>query len=84
MNPMFAFIGLPELLLVLLVFPFTLAIFAFWVWMLVHAIQNRGLTDSERIVWVIVIVFLHVLGALLYLLIGRPKANQAPAPPAQA
>jgi uncharacterized membrane protein YidH (DUF202 family) len=84
MIPIFAFLGWAELLLLLIVFPFTLAIFAFWVWMLVHAIQNRGLTDSERIVWVIVIVFLHVLGALLYLLIGRPKADQAPPPPAQA
>ena len=81
MNPMLAFLGLPEIMLLLIVFPFTLALFAFWVWMLVHAIQNRGLTDSERIVWVIVIVFLHALGALLYLFIGRPKANQPLVPP---
>ncbi len=53
---------------------FALAAFAFWLWMLIHAIQNRGLTDSERIVWVLVIIFLNLLGALLYLIVGKPKA----------
>ncbi len=82
MNAMFGFLfGGFELLLLLFLFPFTLALFAFWIWMLIHAIQNRGLTDSERIVWVLVIIFLHALGALLYLLIGRPKANNIVAPP---
>lgn len=58
---------------ILCVLPFVLAAFAFWIWMLIHAIQNKGLTDSERIVWVIVIVFLHFLGALIYFFLGKPK-----------
>lgn len=53
---------------------FALGAFVFWLWMLIHAIQNRGLTDSERIVWVLVIIFLNLLGALLYLIVGKPKA----------
>ena len=51
---------------------------AFWVWMLVHAIQNRNLSESEKIGWVLAIVFLHFLGGLLYFFIGRPKANSPP------
>ena len=47
----------------------------FWIWMLIDAIQNKGLTDGEKIGWVLAIVFLHFLGGLLYLLIGRPKRN---------
>ena len=47
----------------------------FWIWMLIHAIQNKGLTDTEKIIWVLVIVFLHVLGALIYFFVGRPKAT---------
>ena len=47
----------------------------FWIWMLIHAIQNKGLTDTEKIIWVLVIVFLHVLGALIYFFAGRPKAT---------
>jgi phosphotransferase system glucose/maltose/N-acetylglucosamine-specific IIC component len=52
-----------------------LAVFVFWIWMLIDAIQNKGLTDGEKICWVLAIVFLHIIGALLYFFIGRPKAN---------
>ncbi len=54
---------------------FALGAFVFWLWMLIHAIQNRGLNDSERIVWVLVIIFLNFLGALLYLIVGKPKTS---------
>ncbi|HZL42646.1 MAG TPA: PLD nuclease N-terminal domain-containing protein [Verrucomicrobiae bacterium] len=47
----------------------------FWIWMLVDAIQNKGLGDGEKVGWVLAIVFLHVLGAILYLLIGHSKRN---------
>lgn len=45
----------------------------FWVWALIDAIKNQRLTDNERIIWVVVIVFLQVLGALIYLIAGRKK-----------
>jgi len=45
----------------------------FWIWMLISAIQNKGITDNERICWVLVIVFLHFIGAALYFFIGHPK-----------
>jgi hypothetical protein len=50
------------------------ACFAFWLWMLVHAIGNKALTDGERIVWVLVIIFLPFLGSILYFFIGKSKA----------
>ena len=49
--------------------------FAFWIWMIIDAIQNKGLTDSEKIAWVLVVIFLHCLGALLYFFIGHPKRS---------
>ena len=60
----------------LLLVPIGLAAMAFWIWMLVHAIQNKGLTDGEKIGWVLAIALVHFLGALLYFFIGRPKAKQ--------
>ena len=51
-----------------------LACFAFWLWMLIHAITNKGLPDGEKIVWVLVVIFLPFLGSILYFFIGRPKA----------
>ena len=54
-----------------------LALFVFWIWMLIHAITNKGLSDGEKIIWVLVVIFLHALGALLYFLLGRPKGQAA-------
>jgi hypothetical protein len=49
----------------------------FWIWMLIHAITNHGLSDGEKVAWVLVIFFLHFVGALIYFFIGRPKAAGA-------
>jgi len=76
--------GLVELLflplLLLLMVPLGLAVFAFWIWMLVDAIQNKGLTDGEKVGWVLAIALVHFIGALLYFFIGKPKAKLLPAP----
>jgi|MudIll2142460700_1097286.scaffolds.fasta_scaffold547290_2 hypothetical protein len=68
-------LGGAEILLILFVLPLMLASFAFWIWMLIHAIQNKGLTDTEKIIWVLVIALLHFLGALIYFFVGRPKTT---------
>ena len=65
-------------LLLLLIVPLGIAMFAFWVWMLVHAIQNKGLTDGEKVGWVLAIALVHFIGALLYFFIGKPKAKLSP------
>lgn len=54
---------------------FAIACCVFWIWMLVHAIRNRSLSDGEKVGWVLAIVFLHAIGSLLYFFIGRPKAS---------
>ena len=69
------------ILLVLFMIPVSIACFAFWIWMLIHAIQNKGLTDGEKTAWVLVVALLHFLGALIYFFAGRPKAS-VPLPPA--
>lgn len=47
----------------------------FWIVMLIHAVTNNGLATGEKIAWVLVILFLHFIGALLYLCIGFGKAT---------
>ncbi len=49
------------------------AILAFWGWMLISAIGNKGLSDNERICWVIAIVCAQLIGALLYLVIVHSR-----------
>ena len=69
--------GAIGLLVALFVGGLGLLAFVFWVWMLVHAISNKGLTDGERVAWVLVIIFLPVLGSILYVFLGRPKGTSA-------
>jgi hypothetical protein len=69
------------LALLAVIIPIALALFAFWIWMLISAVQNKGLTEGEKIAWVLVIVFVHWLGALLYFFVGHPKRNTPLAPP---
>jgi len=47
----------------------------FWVWMLVHAITNKQLSDTDRIIWVLFVLFLHLLGALIYFFVGRTRQS---------
>ena len=72
--------GIVGLFLILIVAALGLLFFAFWIWMLIDAIQNKGLTDGEKIGWVLAIVLLHFIGALLYLCIGLPKRHAPLAP----
>jgi hypothetical protein len=77
--------GLGVLLGIMLIAGLGLALTVFWIWMLVDAIQNKGVTDGEKIGWVLAIVFFHFIGSVLYFFIGRPKGKQvAIAPPAPA
>ena len=71
------FLGGVEFILILAVMlvmlPIALAAFAFWIWMLISAVQNKGLSEGEKIAWVLILVFVHCLGAILYFFIGHPK-----------
>jgi len=56
---------------------FVLAIFiglissVFWLWMLIDALTSKNLAGNDKIIWVIVILFLHFVGALIYFFAGR-------------
>lgn len=67
-------------LLLLVALPLLVGLFVFWVWMLISAVQNKGLSDGEKIAWVLILVFVHVLGAILYFFVGHPKRH-TPLPP---
>jgi cytochrome c oxidase assembly factor CtaG len=48
----------------------------FWVWMIVDAVTNKGVSDTERLMWVLLVVLLTPavpLGAVIYFFFGRPK-----------
>ena len=51
----------------------SLVLFVFWLWMLIHAITNKGISGGEKVVWVLVVFFLPFVGALVYFFVGKPK-----------
>jgi hypothetical protein len=55
----------------ILMFVLGLAALAVWIWALVDAIQNPALDGTMRIVWVLVIVFTQIIGAIIYLAVSR-------------
>ncbi len=44
----------------------------FWIWALIDCATKEPNEGSPKVVWILVIVFTHFLGALLYVLIRRP------------
>ena len=41
-------------------------IFAFWIWMIIDCAKRNFKKDMDKVVWILVIVFLSVLGAAIY------------------
>ena len=46
---------------------------AFWLWMLVDCALNEPTVGTDKLIWVLIILFAQVLGATLYLLVRRPQ-----------
>lgn len=42
----------------------------FWLWMMIDALTNEPTTE-RKILWFLVIFFLHFIGAFIYLIVGR-------------
>lgn len=70
---MMAMFGLLEVLLFLPLVGVGLLAFAFWVWMLVECATKEASTGNDKLIWVLVLLFTHLLGALLYFFVRRPR-----------
>jgi hypothetical protein len=53
----------------------SLLVLIFWIWMLIDCIGNGSLDGTQKLIWVLVIIFLSGLGALLYFFIARKKGG---------
>ncbi len=64
-------LGLTELIEVFVVMPFLLLGFAFWIWMLVDCATKESRGGNDKIVWILIIVFAHIVGAAIYYFVRR-------------
>jgi hypothetical protein len=58
-----------------------LAGFVLWIWALVDCVRvpdDSMFQSGNKLIWVVIIVFAQFIGAILYLLIGRPKTGGTP------
>ena len=44
-----------------------------WIWMLIDCATNEPSEGNDKIVWILIIVLANWLGALLYLVVRRPR-----------
>jgi len=58
-----------------MLFFFCLAVTAliFWIWMIVECATKEPSQGNDKIVWIVVIIFAQLIGALIYYFIRRPQ-----------
>ena len=49
-----------------------LCLTALWIWMLIDCLTKETDVGNSRLIWALVIVLTHAIGALIYLLVRRP------------
>ena len=69
----FAVFGGIWLLMMLLFGAVGIGGFVLWIWMLVDCATNEPSEGNDKIMWVLIIVLTGWVGALIYLLVRRPK-----------
>ena len=58
----------------LILFIVSIGLFIFWILMLIDAIKHSP--EKTKIVWVLVIIFTHVIGALIYYFVEKRPRNK--------
>ncbi|GAB2543141.1 PLDc N-terminal domain-containing protein [Rufibacter soli] len=67
-------IGISEILMLLL---FAGIPALLWLWALVDVLTSTFANSIEKLIWLVAIVFVPVLGAILYLVLGRKQKIKA-------
>ena len=69
-SEMYDFIGMPGFGMImgfgLIAIAIGASLFIFWLWMLIDCLKRDFKKDYEKIAWVLVMIFLHILGAVIY------------------
>jgi hypothetical protein len=47
-----------------------------WIWMIMDCATEEQSGGNARLIWLLIIVLTHCIGALIYLLVRRPKRIQ--------
>ena len=64
------------LLLFLIMLPLVALLVAFWIWMLVDCATKEPSAGNDKLIWILIIVFAHWIGALIYYFVRRPERKK--------
>lgn len=45
----------------------------FWILMLIDVVQRKFKDPNEKLIWVLIIIFTHIIGALLYYFLVKKR-----------
>jgi Phospholipase_D-nuclease N-terminal len=54
-----------------------LASFILWIYALIDVARRQFADSTTKLIWLLVVIFLHGLGAIIYLLVGRQQGTLA-------
>ena len=43
------------------------------VWAVMDIVKQERFTDLEKVIWVLIVIFLNIIGVIVYYLVGRTK-----------
>ena len=72
-NPSFIQIAIPAILAIIII---GVAIIVIWIWALVKCLAS-DLRPVEKLFWAIIIIFLNIIGAILYLIFAKSLESKA-------
>jgi len=53
----------------------SLAGFVFWIFALVDCVRRDFPGDNDKLMWILIMLFGGLIGALIYWVVGRPKGD---------
>jgi succinate dehydrogenase hydrophobic anchor subunit len=68
-------IGGGSLIIILFLFFFCLAYFILWLFCLIDVIRSEFKNQSMKIIWIIILLFAHIVGPLVYLVLRKSSKN---------
>lgn len=80
-NDMYDFVGMPGFGMFIgfgiIAIVIGVLLFVFWLYMLIDCLKRDFKKDYEKIAWVLVMIFLHFLGAVIYYFVVKAGEKEA-------
>jgi hypothetical protein len=70
-------LGGGSLIILLFLFFFCLAYVILWLFCLIDVIRSEFKNQTMKIIWVIVLLFAHIIGPLVYLVLRKSSKNSS-------